>query len=479
MTVHSSEKSIVPYRLYSTLTKDEIDNLFSPHSAHCRCYNELLSDLEYNNNCIQLNSLPLIAQVEVTTKCNIKCVHCGRIDWLLSGVFGDKARALKGEDIAWDTFQCIIPILPYVKLCIVSGFGEPLLYSRFQEMIEIIRKYGADIHFTTNGLLLDREMVKFLIERQAYIIAISLDAATSKTYDSIRKGSNFEKVIENIHNFALMKIRAKSSRPEIRLDFIAMRRNIEELPQFVELAHRLGADAVLVDYLRVLTEDMKADSLYFHQDLANKYILDARTTAKKLGIKLDDYGLFGHESVEKQAAPTKCKDVWNKVYIQFDGTIYPCCLCKTPMGSLRSHSIVEIWNNQAYQDLRYSFVAGNPPDHCKYCLFSSSRDIINKRGTHIGFEREPQKELIIPQSNIKFVPPTDEDTLRKEYNNLVDYAKYLEVYKLICNKKPVESSKPLEDTSAWQITKPLLQKLLPTSYYDSLRKWYHTFKTHF
>lgn len=476
MKVSGSEKLIIPYQLYGALTNGEIDSFFSPAAKHHRRYNTLLSDLEYDNNCIQLKSLPLFAHIEVTTKCNIRCVQCPRIDFLSSGVFGDRANPSKGENIIWDIFRSVIPILPYVNLCVVSGFGEPLLYPHLREAIEIIRRLGADIHFTTNGLLLNSEMAHFLIQKQASIIAISLDAATRNTYDSIRIGSNFEEVVRNIRSFALLKKKMHSARPEIRLDFIAMRRNIEELPQFVELAYRLGADTVLVDYLRVHNDEMKGDCLYFYQDLANKYIFDARNIAQKLGIRINDYGLFGQNTIEKEATLTKCKDPWNRVYIQFDGTVYPCCLCKTPMGSLRSSSIAEIWNSQAYRDLRYSFILGNPPEHCKYCRFSPSKDIINKRGTHILFEREPQKELTIPEPNIKVISPGDEEMLRKEYGNLVDYAKHLEVYKLVCNEYPLETSKLLDSISPQQILRLLLHKLLPARSYDALKKLYYSFK---
>ena len=48
----------------------------------------------------------------------------------------------------------------------------------------------------TNGLLMNREWSRNLVRMNVSKISISLDGATKETYEKIRKGGDFDKVIK-------------------------------------------------------------------------------------------------------------------------------------------------------------------------------------------------------------------------------------------------------------------------------------------
>lgn len=390
-------------------------------------------------------------------------------------MFGTDSAAARGEHMPWDIFKSLLPLFPYLRLAVLSGYGEPLLHPRYREMIDLLSQHKVEIQFNTNGLLLTDAMARFLIERQVYLVEISFDAATKETYESIRIGSEFKRVVENIRTITELKKRFHSQRPKLVFHYVMMRRNIEELPELVRLAKAVGVEEVWARYLVVGKEDLRKESLYYHQDLANRCILKARDVARELGIILSDSGLFG--ITPTRVASEKCPDPWGKIYVQYDGIIYPCCQSKVSMGSIKSHAFTEIWNNNHYQGLRYALVTKKPPTYCLYCLDSLAGAAgINTLGGHILSERKPVKEDATRTSVASTIKIADEGQLNNEYVKAVDYIKDLEVYVLSHKAAPAQCCIPAEQLSARQLFKILLSKILPMSCYIRLVKLYHLFK---
>jgi hypothetical protein len=98
-----------------------------------------------------------IHQIELTTRCNLKCHYCPHYPEL----------PRPKEDMAWDIFEASLALVDYyvqqgtqTELSL-TGIGESLLHPRFVEMVAAARTViGPDrqLTVTTNGLLLDDEM---------------------------------------------------------------------------------------------------------------------------------------------------------------------------------------------------------------------------------------------------------------------------------------------------------------------------------
>jgi len=167
--------------------------------------------------------------VEVTTFCNLNCRMCFK-------------RGLKEMPYRHLSLEMFLKSLneanPRMGVTFV-GLGEPLLNPDFYEMLKETRKRGLIINLVTNGLLMNEDWSKKLIELKTDKISISLDAATKETYDSIRRGSDFNKVMANIRVLMKMKDSLGTNKPGVRLDMVLMKSNIKELPTFVKLAIEL------------------------------------------------------------------------------------------------------------------------------------------------------------------------------------------------------------------------------------------------
>jgi MoaA/NifB/PqqE/SkfB family radical SAM enzyme len=115
----------------------------------------------------------------------------------------------------------------------LSGRGEALMHPKLFDMVEIAKTRGIlDVMFNTNGLLLTEEKTKALCETGVDLVIISVDGATKKTYESIRIGSNFETVKNNIEFLVRYRKEQMKKKPLIRLQFVRMKENIHEFDSF-------------------------------------------------------------------------------------------------------------------------------------------------------------------------------------------------------------------------------------------------------
>src|SRR4051794_20035265 len=198
--------------------------------------------------------LPRRIQLEVTAACNLRCRMClVRYRPTIDRVTGS---------LAWDTFCDIIDHNPQLEELVLQGLGEPLLAPRLVEMVAHAAGRGIRVGFNTNGTLLTRAKASALIDAGLDWLHVSLDGATAETYESIRDGASFVKVTSNIAQLVALKRKHRSDRPHLQLVFVAMKRNVEELPELVRLAAAWEVEAVWVQNLSHSFEDTGNQEAY-------------------------------------------------------------------------------------------------------------------------------------------------------------------------------------------------------------------------
>jgi hypothetical protein len=116
-------------------------------------------------------------------------------------------------------------------------------------MVELAAGRGVSVGFNSNATLLTPERSERLVAAGLDWLHVSLDGATAETYEGIRSGSSMERVRENLVALLAIRRRAGATRPEVRLVFVAMRRNLHELAGVVRLAAGWGVDRVWVQNL--------------------------------------------------------------------------------------------------------------------------------------------------------------------------------------------------------------------------------------
>lgn len=332
--------------------------------------------MQYAQNAKQMNQLSnrLFAQTsqgkvytfpeQITlmplTVCNYKCIMCG--EW----------RKEKKPQLPWETLLKLDSVLPFVQTLFVTG-GEPLMYSRIRDVFAMGRKAGCNLWMVTNGALMDEGNRNMIMEEGLSQVKFSLDSATQKTYAKIR-GGNLMKVFANIGQLAKLKVTRNSRFPRIKVGFVAMRSNIEELGKFVAIAKEIGVDSIYVTYCQIQSEDMIPESLYLYQDLSDKNMIMASEIARRVGMHLELPPLFNpdhnpdHDKADSfSRVSDHCLEPWRQLFIGADGNCSLCCGGGGSCGNLNETDFMTMWNHPARVKARERVNTDNPPAKCRSC----------------------------------------------------------------------------------------------------------------
>lgn len=279
---------------------------------------------------------PVHIDFETIFGCNIKCIMCTHSH---RDLFPARQRFLE-----FDLFKKVIDegVQKGLSSIGIDQEGDPLLVDNLTDFIGYARGKGIlDIIMNTNALALDKEKTERLLHSGLTRIHFSLDAITEETYDGIRRGSDFKKVMENIQLFLKRKAELGLEVPITRVSFVRMKANEHELDRFVEFwSQRVDAIAVQ-EYNAPFPEQ---------EDLS---------------------GLRANNRIG--ARDFKCTQPWFRMVILTDGTVLPCCLLgmslKMAIGNAYNESIYDLWNSESMKRLRKLHREGRYYEHeiCKIC----------------------------------------------------------------------------------------------------------------
>jgi radical SAM protein with 4Fe4S-binding SPASM domain len=138
-------------------------------------------------------NFPLMVVVAVSYVCNAKCPQCPYTQSDIRHSYKDTPF------IAQSTFERIAAECGrHHSLLRITGGGEPLLHPKMVDMIEQAKDIGARVGLITNGSLLTSTVADRLLMVNTDAIEISVDAADEVTYAVVRKGLNFNRMLENV-----------------------------------------------------------------------------------------------------------------------------------------------------------------------------------------------------------------------------------------------------------------------------------------
>ena len=199
--------------------------------------NLILNKWEFAQGKAVLESYPWRLSVPFIL-CNAKCDFCAA--WLM-----------KGHS---DLDELIASLSPVIRRCYqldLVGWGEPLVHPQFGKILDTLKREAdarARLALTTNGVLL-AEWIDRLLEANVMEYAISIHATKEETHRDLM---GFGPGKFDLAKRAVQKLADQKARhPELSIELVLVvtRQNITEIPAFIEMSERLGADKV---HLRTL-----------------------------------------------------------------------------------------------------------------------------------------------------------------------------------------------------------------------------------
>jgi len=249
---------------------------------------------------------------------------------------GGERSAVKGlgaqwecRDLPWELFRDQIgPHLSRFETVYLQGWGEPLLHPDLWRMVHLAKEAGCRVGFTSCGSLLLEDAIAQIIDGRVDILSVSFAGATANTHESLRVGSDFDRLAANVRQLAEVRAAAGSGL-FLELHFLMMRPNLHELPAFVRLAADLGANEVVATNLTyAFTPEMDALRVFgAAPDPAHlALVAEAEREAARLGIAFRAYPLTASDAVmECDARPTET------AFVNCRGQVTPCVYLGMPV----------------------------------------------------------------------------------------------------------------------------------------------------
>lgn len=318
---------------------------------------------------------PVCLYLEVTNRCNLLCETCPR-------TFEDLEPPM---DLSMEMFTKIVDQVPNVKRVVLHGVGEPMLVKHLPDMIRYLKKRsGVHVLFNTNGTLLAPKKQREIIDTGLDELRVSLDAAEAATFLKVRGKDMFDRIVRNVSSFTNLQRAIGAEKPLVSLWLTGLKETVDQLPDFVRLAARIGVKEV---HLQRLVFDSvgfgmaRSESSLFEQTRADEEAVIANATALglSLGVSLDASGATEPGISLKRQSDDKpwamCRRPWSLMYFTAHGTALPCCIApfsergyeNYTLGNASKQDLAEIWNGPAYRDFRSSLMSDTPPKPCQGC----------------------------------------------------------------------------------------------------------------
>ena len=205
--------------------------------------NSLLASLSFETKRIKPFNKPTHIFLEVTNRCNLSCVMCGRTH--------DRRYKDKGfvGDMPLELVKKLDDIYGRSSFVIATGLGEPFLNPEFLDILEYLKKKEATVSLTSNGTSLTEDQAKAVVDAKVDRIVFSIDSPDPETFKQIRIGADLDQILRNIETLVRIRQDSGKSLPYLILEFVAMAKNFHQLPQLADLAHRLDFNEVIVQNL--------------------------------------------------------------------------------------------------------------------------------------------------------------------------------------------------------------------------------------
>lgn len=116
--------------------------------------------------------------IEITNICNLNCSFCSK----------DKREK---REMSLEEFDHVLKQIDnYTDYLYLHVKGEPLIHSKFEEILNICKKYNKQVNITTNGTLLDKKIDEIVNSKTVRQVNISIHSFMNKNIINILKNGD-------------------------------------------------------------------------------------------------------------------------------------------------------------------------------------------------------------------------------------------------------------------------------------------------
>jgi radical SAM protein with 4Fe4S-binding SPASM domain len=279
---------------------------------------------------------------EMTTACNLNCIHCH-----VTGGESDN------DELDTDEAKHLLNDLAQIRNFRMIAFtgGEPLIRPDLFELLAFSRSLGFSNTIATNATLIDDSVALRLRDNGVVIAAVSLDGLAAETHDRIRGlPGSFDKAVKGIR--ALNKAGIL-----LHINITAMEYNVTQIDSLIALVDELKTGILLIYQLVPVGRGRVIEGAVLDK-AGNEWLINfmaeaqQRTNAIMESVAGPQYWPFLlKKSHITSGMPLRlaekvfhgCAAGRGFIYIKPNGEVWPCPFVEVSCGNVRQSSFEEIW----------------------------------------------------------------------------------------------------------------------------------------
>lgn len=302
--------------------------------------------------------IPIAAMLELTSRCNLRCVHC------YLGPQEEQQRKRAAELDTDGVRRVIDQLVDAGCLYLTITGGDPMMRRDFPDVYRYARERGLLVSVFCDGILVHDRILDLFRELPPRRIEISLYGATAETYERVtRVPGSFAGAMRGIHRLIENRIR-------VSLKTVVMTLNRHELPAMEAFAASLGVPFRFDGAIFPCLPDGSQTPLDVRLKPSDIVALEMSTPERRAAW------VKSYQSVQAQPASDRvytCGAGQNSLYIDPYGQLSPCLMTTHHRFDLKQKPLQRYWNEEIAQirELRYKSTDKGVPSHlrgaCAHC----------------------------------------------------------------------------------------------------------------
>lgn len=360
---------------------------------------------------------PYYASIDVTYRCNLRCVHCSLWDR------PDGEAELTLEEMQ----DIVLKMKRWLNLPAMDLLGgEAFLRPDTMKLIRFVCEQGMFLHIVTNGTLLTERIARELIELNVYKIAISLDGFQPETHDRTRGVTGaFRKTLQGIERLKRWKDTLGGT-TRISIHTILNASTLDEIPSVLEWTTAMGLDGFHlvpldqnvggIDHAPVaykFEDDWFTRNPLWIRDIGKLEAVIAHVIDKKRqGYPVADPITYLEDTIPyfrdaggiQYRRPCRAGSELVKVTPKGDVTF---CPYEPPVGDLRTSTFEELWTSDAAETARKKIHACTKKCFIPFCAWDEKERMGRFVEQFVARPRVRPGDLAVPELPVPLLPPEE------------------------------------------------------------------------
>lgn len=292
--------------------------------------------------------------LEITKKCNFKCVHC----------FVDAGQPRDYEMTTAEMMQLLQDLASCGTHTIGWSGGEPLIRHDLEELTYFGSRMGMRFSLATNGYLAHRQRLISLKACGIHVIQISLDGVTEEKATRFRKGpkNSFQRILQSIKDSVSIGL-------QTHICTLLAPETASELEDMLFFARSLGVNGLRYTMMAPVG---RAESSKYEESAWNTpeikhffEIVESQKSQRDPAINIDcPIGPYPGYGI------SRCNAGRESAYITADGDLYPCTALMTSeylVGNTLKQPVADLLFSDNILKIQRQIAKSLPGDLCTPC----------------------------------------------------------------------------------------------------------------